>query len=92
MKKLNINEICSMLKTLQETYNQLLEDKYHMLSTCEFDCAEDEFEFDCICDDLKETEKAIDKLSEMLHSDDIIIDGDDLYYTDDEDELGFDIF
>ena len=92
MKKLDITKIYATLRALKETYAQLLEDKHYMLSTCEFDRAEDEFEFDCICDDLKETEEAIDKLYDVIYHEDNIVVDDVIYYTNDDDVIEYDIF
>ena len=91
MKKINFVKFMELLASLKNQYANLTEDKNYMLSTFDFTDPKDEWEYDCVCEELLETEKAIDKLHDILHSDDIIIVNDDLYYKD-EDYIEFDIF
>ena len=84
MKSISFVKYMELLASLKERYTDLLEDKNYMMSNCEFDCCEDEFEYDCICDELEETEQAIDKLYDLLYAEGTIVTDDIIYYTDDE--------
>ena len=90
MKKFDARKVQELLASLKNRLADLTEDKNVMLSTCEFDCAEDEWEYDCICEEILETRQAIDKLYDIVYSENTIIVGDDLYYT--EDDVTYDIF
>ena len=56
-----------------------------MLDHYEFDCAEDEFEFDCVCDEIVDIDLAIDNIYNIMCHPQTIVDGDIIYYTEDED-------
>ena len=56
-----------------------------MLSHCEFDCKEDEMEFDWICDDIEDIEMAIDNIYGVISHPQTIIEDGVMYYTVDED-------
>ena len=85
MKQISIAKLNELLISLKAQRAELLEDKAHMLSHCEFDCAEDEFEFDWICTDIEDIELAIDNIYGIMCHPKTIVDGDMIYYTEDED-------
>ena len=90
MNKINMNKVMDLLAILKNKATELTEDRNHMLSYYDFGCAQDQFEFDCVTDELNETTTAIDKLYDIIYSDDTIIVDDELYYT--NDDLDYDIF
>ena len=79
-----------LLASLKRKAAELTEDRNHMLSYYDFSCAQDQFEFNCVTDELNETTTAIDELYDIIYSDDTIIVDDELYYTDDD--MDYDIF
>lgn len=85
MKQISVAKLNELLMSLKAQRADLLEDKAHMLSHCEFDCAEDEFEFDCLCDDIEDIEMAIDNIYGIMCHPKTIVEGDMIYYTEDED-------
>ena len=89
MKKFDLNKVMELLASLKNRFADLTEDKNYILSTCDFTDPKDEWEYDCICEELDETRKAIDKLYDIIYSDDTIIVDDELYYTEEEE---WDIF
>lgn len=90
MKKIDMKKVMELLASLKEKARDLTEDRNYMLSNYDFSCAQDEFEFDYVTDELNETTDAIDKLYDVIYSDSTIIVDDMLYYTDDE--IEYDIF
>ncbi len=90
MKKFDFNKVMDLLASLKNRFADLTEDKNYMLSTFEFNCPQDEWEYDCVCEELDETRQAIDRLYDIIYSDDTIIVDDELYYTEEEEE--WDIF
>ena len=89
MKKIDMKKVMELLASLKNRFADLTEDKNYMLSTFEFDCPQDEWEYDCVCEELSETRQAIDRLYDIIYSDDTIIVDDELYYTEEEE---WDIF
>lgn len=85
MKQISVAKLNELLISLKAQRAELLEDKAHMLSHYEFDCAEDEFEFDCVCTDIEDIELAIDNIYSIMCHPKTIVDGDMIYYTEDED-------
>lgn len=85
MKQISVVKVNELLMSLKAQRAELLEDKAHMLSHCEFDCAEDEFEFDWICDDIEDIEMAIDNIYGVISHPQTIIEDGVMYYTVDED-------
>jgi hypothetical protein len=84
MKQVSIVEVNKWIESLKAQRADLLEDKAHMLSHYDFDCAGDEFEYDIVCSEIEEIEKIIYTVYEtMNHPQTIIADG-IMYYTDDE--------
>ena len=55
-----INDIKLML--LKDKRAELIEEKNYLLSTLEFDCCEDEFLYDSVCDDIECIEEEIKRL------------------------------
>ncbi len=84
MKQISVAKLNELLISLKAQRADLLEDKAHMLSTYEFNCATDEFEFDCVCDEIDDIESAIDNIYNIICHPNTIVDGDMMYYTDDE--------
>jgi hypothetical protein len=89
MKKIDMKKVMELLASLKNRFADLTEDKNYMLSTCDFTDPKDEWEYDCVCEDLSETEQAIDRLYDIIYSEDTIIVDDELYYTEEEE---WDIF
>lgn len=89
MKKIDMKKVMELLASLKNRFADLTEDKNYMLSTFDFADPKEEWEYDCVCEDLSETEEAIDRLYDIIYSDDTIIVDDELYYTADEE---WDIF
>lgn len=84
MKSISFVKYMELLVSLKAKYADLLEDKNHMLSHYEFDCPQDEFEYDCVLEEIDEIESAIDKLYDLLYAEGTIVTDDIIYYTDDE--------
>ena len=89
MKKFDLNKVMELLASLKNRFADLTEDKNYMLSTFDFTDPKDEWEYDCVCEELNETREAIDRLYDIIYSDDTIIVDDELYYTKEEE---WDIF
>ena len=89
MKKFDLNKVMELLASLKNRFADLTEDKNYMLSTFDFTDPKDEWEYDCVCEELNETREAIDRLYDIIYSDDTIIVDDELYYTEEEE---WDIF
>ena len=84
MKQISVVAVNEWIESLKAQRADLLEDKTYMLDHYQFDCAEDEFEYDIVCSEIEEIEKIIDNVYEtMNHPQTIIADG-IMYYTDDE--------
>ena len=84
MKKFDLNKVMELLASLKNRFADLTEDKNYMLSTFDFTDPKDEWEYDCVCEELNETREAIDRLYDIIYSDDTIIVDDELYYTKEE--------
>ena len=84
MKKFDLNKVMELLASLKNRFTDLTEDKNYMLSTFDFTDPKDEWEYDCVCEELNETREAIDRLYDIIYSDDTIIVDDELYYTKEE--------
>ena len=85
MKQISVVKVSELLMSLKAQRADLLEDKAHMLSHCEFDCKEDEMEFDWICDDIEDIEMAIDNIYGVISHPQTVIEDGVMYYTVDED-------
>ena len=90
MKKIDMKKVQELLASLKAIARDLTEDRNYMLSTFDFTDPKDEWEFDCVTEELNETTDAIDKLYDIIYSDSTIIVDDMLYYTDDD--IEYDIF
>ena len=90
MKKFDAKKIQELLASLKNRFADLTEDKNYILSTCDFTDPRDEWEYDCICEELSETREAIDRLYDIIYSEDTIVVDDDLYYL--NDDVEYDIF
>ena len=74
-----------LLTSLKNRRADLLEDRNYMLSTYEFNCPQDEWEYDCVVEELDDVEESIDNIYNIIHCPDSIVDGDTIYYpVDDE--------
>lgn len=89
MKKIDMKKVMELLASLKNRFADLTEDKNYMLSTFDFTDPKDEWEYDCVCEELSETKDAIDRLYDIIYSDDTIVVDDELYYTEEEE---WDIF
>lgn len=84
MKQISIVAVNEWIESLKAQRADLLEDKTYMLDHYQFDCAEDEFEYDIVCSEIEEIEKIIINVNSIMsHPQTIITDG-IMYYTDDE--------
>ena len=90
MKKIDMKKVQELLASLKAIARDLTEDRNYMLSTFDFTDPKDEWEFDCVTEELNETTDEIDKLYDIIYSDSTIIVDDILYYTDDD--IEYDIF
>lgn len=81
MKQISVAKLNELLISLKSQRAELLEDKAYMMSHCEFDCPEDEFEFDWLCDDIEDIELAIGDIYSIMCHPQTIVDGDMIYYT-----------
>ena len=90
MKKFDARKVQELLASLKNRFADLTEDKNYILSTCDFTDPKDEWEYDCICEELSETREAIDRLYDIIYSEDTIVVDDDLYYL--NDDVEYDIF
>ena len=68
MRKFDARKVQELLASLKNRLADLTEDKNYMLSTCEFDCPQDEWEYDCILEEIDEVEESIDKLYDIIYS------------------------
>ena len=90
MRKFDAKKVQELLASLKHRFADLLEDKSHMLSTFEFADPREEWEYDCVCEELLETQQAIDRLYDIIYSDYTIVIDDELYTT--EEDVEYDIF
>ena len=84
MKQISVAKLNELLISLKAQRADLLEDKAHMLDHYEFDCPQDEFEFDCVCDEIADIESAIDNIYNIMCHPQTRVEGDMIYYTEDE--------
>lgn len=85
MKQISVAKLNELLISLKRQRAEFLEDKTHMLDHYDFNCAQDEFEFECICDEIADIESAIDNIYNIMCHPQTIVEGDMIYYTEDED-------
>lgn len=84
MKQISVAKINKLLISLKAQRADLLEDKNHMLSTYDFTDPKDEWEYDCVCDEIADIESAIDNIYNIMCHPQTMVDGDMIYYTEDE--------
>ena len=85
MKQISVVKVNELLMSLKAQRADLLEDKAHMLSTCDFTDPRDEWEYDWICTDIEDIEMAIDNIYGVMSHPQTIIEDGVMYYTVDED-------
>lgn len=84
MKQISVAKLNELLISLKAQRADLLEDKTHMLSTYDFTDPKDEWEYDCVCEEIDDIESAIDNIYNIMCHPQTIVDGDMIYYTEDE--------
>lgn len=85
MKQISVAKMNELLMSLKAQRADLLEDKTHMLDHYDLDDAQDALEFECVCDEIAEVESAIDNIYDIMCHPQTIVEGDMIYYTEDED-------
>lgn len=85
MKQISVAKINELLISLKAQRADLLEDKNHMLSTYDFTDPKDDWEYECVCDEIADIESAIDNIYNIMCHPQTIVEGDMIYYTEDED-------
>jgi hypothetical protein len=84
MKQISVAKLNELLMSLKAQRADLLEDKNHMLSTCDFTDPKDDWEYECICNEIADIESAIDNIYNIMCHPDTFVDGDMIYYTEEE--------
>jgi hypothetical protein len=85
MKQISVAKLNELLMSLKAQRADLLEDKYHMLSHYDLDDTQDALEYTDLCDEIANVESAIDNIYNIMCHPQTIVDGDMIYYTEDED-------
>lgn len=85
MKQISVAKLNELLISLKAQRADLLEDKTHMLSNYDFTDPKDEWEYDCVCDEIAEIESAMDNIYDIMCHPETFVEGDTIYYTVDED-------
>jgi hypothetical protein len=85
MKQISVAKINELLISLKAQRADLLEDKYHMLDHYDLDDTQDALEYTDLCDEIANVESAIDNIYNIMCHPQTIVDGDMIYYTEDED-------
>ena len=85
MKQISVAKINELLISLKAQRADLLEDKYHMLSHYDLDDAQDALEYTDLCNEIADIESAIDNIYNIMCHPQTIVEGDMIYYTEDED-------
>ena len=83
MKQVSIVEVNKWIESLKAQRAELLEDKTYMLDRYQFDCAEDEFEYDLVCSEIEEIEKIIDNLYKTINHPQTVITNGIMFYVED---------
>ena len=83
MKQISVAKLNELLISLKSQRAELLEDKAHMLSNCDFTDPRDEWEYDWICTDIEDIELAIDNIYGIMCHPQTKVEGDMIYYTED---------
>lgn len=93
MKRVELVKVKETIKGMIARLAELKEDKTHMLSTFDFTDPKDEWEYDCVVEEIEELEIAIEDMCNLVYNSNdsrqSIICDDYLYYIDDEDELRY---
>ena len=84
MKQISVAKINELLMSLKAQRADLLEDKNHMLSNYDFTDPKDEWEYECVCDEIADIESAIDNIYNIMCHPQTRVEGDMIYYTEDE--------
>jgi hypothetical protein len=85
MKQISVAKLNELLMSLKAQRADLLEDKYHMLDHYDLDDTQDALEYTDLCDEIANVESAIDNIYNIMCHPQTIVDGDMIYYTEDED-------
>lgn len=85
MKQISVAKINELLMSLKAQRAELLEDKAHMLSHCDFTDPKDEWEYDWLCTDIEDIELAIDNIYDIMCHPETFVEGDTIYYAVDKD-------
>lgn len=93
MKRVELVKVKETIKGMIARLAELKEDKNYMLEYYDFDCCTDEFEYDCVVEEIEELEIAIEDMCNLVYNSNdsrqSIICDDYLYYIDDEDEIRY---
>ena len=85
MKQISVAKLNELLMSLKAQRADLLEDKYHMLSHYDLDDTQDALEYTDLCDEISDIESAIDNIYNIMCHPQTKVEGDMIYYTEDED-------
>ena len=85
MKQISVAKLNELLMSLKAQRADLLEDKYHMLDHYDLDDTQDALEYEALCDEIADIESAIDNIYNIMCHPQTIVEGDMIYYTEDED-------
>ena len=93
MKRVELVKVKETIKGMIARLAELKEDKNYMLSTFDFIDPKDEWEYDCVVEEIEELEIAIEDMCNLVYNSNdsrqSIICDDYLYYIDDEDEIRY---
>ena len=93
MKRVELVKVKETIKGMIARLAELKEDKNYILSTCDFIDPRDEWEYDCVVEEIEELEIAIEDMCNLVYNSNdsrqSIICDDYLYYIDDEYELRY---
>lgn len=84
MKQISVAKLNELLISLKAQRADLLEDKYHMLSHYDLDDTQDALEYTDVCNEIADVESAIDNIYNIMCHPQTIVEGDIIYYTEDE--------
>ena len=85
MKQISVAKINELLISLKAQRADLLEDKYHMLDHYDLDDTQDALEYTDLCNEIADIESAIDNIYNIMCHPQTRVEGDIIYYTEDED-------
>ena len=84
MKQISLTKINELLKSLKGQRADLLEDKTHMLDHYDLDNEQDEFDYNCVCDEIADIDSAIDNIYNVLYHPQTIIEDGVVYYVEED--------